>query len=203
MKATPNWDQIEAEYRAGQLTNVQIAKQHGITEGAIRRRAKSRGWQRDLSARVQQQVRSELVRDVVRGEEGDRTEPRTEYEIVQAAAARAVEVVRQHRAHLATLYRISHKLAEGIESYLTGGKGRPHWIGERETITEAVFRLSQASSKWIPLERKAFSLDEATERDVNKLTDEQLESRITELLRKGGADRVAGGAEPAMGAGAA
>jgi hypothetical protein len=195
-----DWDQIEREYRAGQLTNVQIARNHGLTEGAIRKRAKTHGWARDLEHKVNQAVRDGLVRDAVRG---DRTD-RTDREIIEAAAARAVEVVRQHRTHLATLYRISHKLAEGIEGYLAGGKAKPHWIGERETITEAVFRLSQASSKWIPLERKAFSLDEtAPDKDVTKLSDEQLESRIAELLRKRGTARTAGRAEPAMGAGTA
>jgi hypothetical protein len=43
------------------------------------------------------------------GGRGDRTEARTEREIVEAAA-RGVEVVRQHRVHLARLYRVLHTL---------------------------------------------------------------------------------------------
>jgi hypothetical protein len=39
-----------------------------------------------------------------------RTEARTKREIVEAAAARGVEVVRQHRVHLARLYRVSYAL---------------------------------------------------------------------------------------------
>jgi hypothetical protein len=43
-----------------------------------------------------------------------RTEARTEREIVEAAAARGVEVVRQHRVHLAKLYRVSHTLPNPV-----------------------------------------------------------------------------------------
>jgi hypothetical protein len=50
-------------------------------------------------------------------------ETRTEREIVEAVARRRVELVRQHRAHLARLYRISHTLARGIEYYLSGCMG--------------------------------------------------------------------------------
>jgi hypothetical protein len=39
-----------------------------------------------------------------------RIEARTEREIIEAVARRGVEVVRQHRVHLARLYRVSHTL---------------------------------------------------------------------------------------------
>lgn len=62
----PNWTQIENEYRAGLKALRAIAAPQGISETAIRKRAKRDGWQRDLKpliqARTEELVRKELVR---------------------------------------------------------------------------------------------------------------------------------------------
>lgn len=69
-KAAPDWERIEADYRAGLLSVREIAGSHGITEGAIRKRAKRDGWERDLSEKVRAKadalVRKEEVRSAVR-----------------------------------------------------------------------------------------------------------------------------------------
>jgi hypothetical protein len=52
-KAAPDWERIEADYRAGLLSVREIAASQGITHGAINKRAKRDGWERDLSARIQ------------------------------------------------------------------------------------------------------------------------------------------------------
>lgn len=51
-KKTPDWERIEADYRAGVLSLREIAAANGITEGAIRKRAKRDGWTRDLGAKI-------------------------------------------------------------------------------------------------------------------------------------------------------
>ena len=60
------------DYRAGIKTLRQIAGENGITEGAIRKRAKRDDWTRDLSERIQEKaeqlVRNEAVRNLVRKE---------------------------------------------------------------------------------------------------------------------------------------
>lgn len=38
--AKPDWEAIETAYRAGVMSLREIASQHGISEGAIRKRAK-------------------------------------------------------------------------------------------------------------------------------------------------------------------
>lgn len=47
-----DWDAIEREYRLGIRANTAIARTYGITEGAIRKRAKAEGWTKDLNAQV-------------------------------------------------------------------------------------------------------------------------------------------------------
>lgn len=44
--ATPDWEAIESAYRAGVLVLRDIGEQYGVTEGAIRKRAKKLGWVR-------------------------------------------------------------------------------------------------------------------------------------------------------------
>ena len=46
-----DWERIELDYRAGIKTLRQIADENGITHGAINKRAKRDGWERDLSHR--------------------------------------------------------------------------------------------------------------------------------------------------------
>ena len=48
-----DWEAIELDYRLGIKTLRQIAEEHEITHGAINKRAKKLGWERDLSAMKQ------------------------------------------------------------------------------------------------------------------------------------------------------
>jgi len=45
-KKSPDWERIEAGYRAGVMSLRELATLHGITEGAIRKRAKRDEWER-------------------------------------------------------------------------------------------------------------------------------------------------------------
>jgi hypothetical protein len=60
-KSAPDWERIEADYRAGVLSLREIAALHeGVNHVAIARRAKKEGWVRDLSERIQSKA-DELV----------------------------------------------------------------------------------------------------------------------------------------------
>lgn len=50
--ATPDWEAIESAYRAGVLVLRDIGEQYGVTEGAIRKRAKKFGWVRKAGTQV-------------------------------------------------------------------------------------------------------------------------------------------------------
>jgi hypothetical protein len=45
-KAAPDWERIEADYRAGVRTLRDIASEHGITHAGVMKRAKRDGWAR-------------------------------------------------------------------------------------------------------------------------------------------------------------
>ena len=95
---TPDWPAIEREFRAGQLSIKELGRQHSVSDTAIRKRAKALGWTRDLSGAVRTLVRESLVREEVRANQSELTGVvPSEAAIVDAAAARGVEVVRSHR----------------------------------------------------------------------------------------------------------
>lgn len=50
--ATPDWEAIESAYRAGVLSLRDIGDKYGVTEGAIRKRAKKFEWVRNSGTQV-------------------------------------------------------------------------------------------------------------------------------------------------------
>lgn len=53
-KPAPDWERIEADYRAGLLSVREIAAAHGVSHTAIQKRAnKEPKWERDLAKRIQ------------------------------------------------------------------------------------------------------------------------------------------------------
>lgn len=114
-KAKTDWESIERDYRAGVLSIREIAKLHSITDGAIRKKAKEHNWLRDLTAKVNAKVRSELVRSEVRT-----SDPQTERAIVEVAAAQVVQVVREHRTVIKRMNGIALALLEELDEQTIG-----------------------------------------------------------------------------------
>ena len=54
------WELIEGEFRSGQLSIREIARQHGCGESAIRKNMKTNGVVRDLFQRVAEKVCTEV-----------------------------------------------------------------------------------------------------------------------------------------------
>lgn len=50
--AKPDWEAIESAYRAGVLSLRDIGDKYGVTEGAIRKRAKKFDWVRNSGTQV-------------------------------------------------------------------------------------------------------------------------------------------------------
>ena len=99
-KRPPDWERIEADYRAGVLSLREIATKDGsVTEGAIRKRAKKLEWTRDLAARIASKaedlVRKEAVR--VEGTQLKTANPVAERVIVEANAEAIANVRISHR----------------------------------------------------------------------------------------------------------
>ncbi|WP_235516012.1 hypothetical protein [Acidovorax sp. Root219] len=93
-KAPADWERIELDYRAGVKSLREIASEHGITEGAIRKRAKKPGeeWVRDLAGKIQAKAEELVRKDAVRSEV--RANQAASEKVVVEANAQAIADVR-------------------------------------------------------------------------------------------------------------
>jgi hypothetical protein len=184
-----DWEAVELAYRAGVLSVREIAKQHGITHGAVRKRALRDKWGRDLSAKVRKAVSTQLVSTEV-----STIGPATERAAIDAAAATVVALVREHRRDISG----QRSLAETLKAQLEEAIGNRELIEaaiEEETETAldapgyvktqaaaqrkqmlravslpghitALKDLSTVLKNLLPLERQAFNVDAAPDAPV-------------------------------------
>ena len=186
-----DWERIGAEYRAGKLSLREIGRQHGCSEGAIRKRAKAEGWERDLQARVDEAVRNKLVRAEVR------ISAATEKEVVDAAAAASVHVVLSHRKDIAKLRELEERFidelgGEGAEQpkklFITQYQGKVVQEEVGLTVTEKASTLQSLAMvrfKRIEIERKVFNIDGERERTPGEALD-----NILQDIMRGNATRI-------------
>lgn len=99
-KAPPDWERIEFDYRVGLKTLRQIADENGISHGAINKRAKRDGWERDLSAKIQSKADALVSKAEVSSRVSTETLV-TEREVIDANAQAIVQVRMTHRKDIA------------------------------------------------------------------------------------------------------
>lgn len=201
-----DWEAVEREYRAGQLSVREIARRFGLTEGAIRKRAKADSWERPLADKVRAAVREKLVR--ADGAQDGTQDQRAKHDadIIQGASARGFEVQMSHRRDIAQLHGLKRMLADRLAIYLDGGDPDGPCFGEKESPSDLLEKLSRVTARLIPLERQAFNLDaEKTDSgaskifDLTRLTDDELtaiqriQGRLAVAGSGAGGDREAGG----------
>lgn len=153
-----DWEAIEREYRAGQLSVREIARRFDVSEGAIRKKAKTDGWSRPLADKVREAVREKLVR-ADGTQDGTQSQRANDAAIVEAAALRGFDVATSHRKDLQQLHGLKRVLAERLSIVLQGGDPGGVCLGEKESAGDLLEKLSRVNSRLIPLERQAYNLD--------------------------------------------
>lgn len=110
-----DWERIESQYRAGLMSLREIADDHGISEGAIRKRAKRDDWARDLGAKIQQRA-DDLVRKAEVRAEVRSTQSATEREVIEASALRIAQVRGEHRHDITRMRSLILRLLAECEA---------------------------------------------------------------------------------------
>jgi hypothetical protein len=113
-KAAPDWERIEADYRAGLLSVREIAASQGISHTAIQKRAKAESWERDLNAKI----RAKADRLVAKREVATQVateKAATERGIVEANAEVIAQVRMNHRGDIARARKLCMSLMREIE----------------------------------------------------------------------------------------
>jgi len=197
-KRVIDWEAVERAYRAGVLSLREIGKIHDVSEGMIRKKAKASGWERDLTERVNEKVRNELVRNSVRT-----ANPQTEREIVEEAAATVVQVVRSHRIAISkgkeVVDVLMHQLIdvagkreefeEAIELECADDESpkrramlmKAVSLGNHATI---ITNLANAAKTWIGLERQTFNLADGVPAEGDSSVVTAIERRIIDVMKK-------------------
>ena len=189
----PDWEAIERAYRAGALSIRTIAERQGVSDTAIRKKAKALGWVRDLSEQVRKEVRSKLVRGEVRKDQGANCE--LDAEIIEEAAEEGAQVVRSHRRDIRKATSLANLLMddllttiqqrEEIEDEIDKETAEDRNGMRRASMLSAVslpsnsktlFQLSSAMKNLQVLERQAFNLDDKEQSgdadELSKMMDE-------------------------------
>ncbi|KAF0138393.1 MAG: putative phage-like protein, partial [Rhodospirillaceae bacterium] len=170
-----DWEAIEREYRADQISIRQIARQYEITDRAIRKRALAERWERDLTHKVAAKVRSDLVRTEVRTPHARGPDER---EIVTAAAARGVEVILRHRKDCVRLAESRDRMLlrlEGLEPDAVDLRSCAQLADTLESATRMTERLQNA-------ERRLFNLDAVSTQQDDDVTKRDQDAIL--LLRR-------------------
>ena len=98
----PDWEAIERAYRAGLLSIREIASTQGITHGAINKRAKRDGWERDLKAKIKAKADSLVAKREVATQVASKS-VETEREIIEVNAEVIANIRMAHRVDLNNL----------------------------------------------------------------------------------------------------
>lgn len=181
--ATPDWERIEADYRAGLLSVREIASANGVSHVAISKRAKRDGWERDLGAKIKAKADA-LVTKAEVTKEVTSEQLVTERRIVEANAQVIAEVRVTHRRDIARARSLAMKLLDELEvqtdniglleqlETALAGEGGPDGllrVLQRVTSTsgriDSAKKLAEAMKVLISMEREAYGIADAAKGD--------------------------------------
>ncbi|HDU8708046.1 hypothetical protein ISO36_08895 [Morganella morganii subsp. morganii] len=200
MAKRPDWEAIESAYRAGVMSLREIASQHDISEGAIRKRAKRDDWSRDLNAKIKARsddmVRKQEVRRQVRTET-----TLSERVLIEATAEVITNVRMEHRGDIRRARELANLLFDELSAECADvtaleklgelmidpdDNGRDklnelyHAVISLPERVKSAKALSETLKNLIGLERQAYGLDDM---QPNK-TASQLSDLMDELSSK-------------------
>ena len=191
-KKVIDWEKIELDYRSGVKSLREIATDHEISEGAIRKRAKRDDWSRDLSAKIKAKaddlVRKEQVRSEVRTQNTI-----SEKETIDANANLVASVRLSQRKDIQRSRKIAMSLFDELEMMvgqenvkLLEMLGELMWSPDdkgNDKVNDLYMKiismpgrvksmkdLSDTLKTLIALERQAFGLDDENNKPVDALT---------------------------------
>lgn len=152
-----DWEAIEREYRAGQISIREIAREHDISAPAIVKKAKIEGWDRDLSEKVKQSISNKLVNSEV----NTKVNTKSEREIVEAAATKGAEIIKLHRGGAEKqrdiLYTLCNDLDEKIKDLKKDGKKQE--LLDIKECSIIMRNMTQSLKTIVDIERESFNLN--------------------------------------------
>ena len=185
-KVKPDWEKIEADYRAGVKTLRQIAEENGISHVAVNKRAKRDGWERDLSKKIKAKADALVTKSAVTSS----VTKATEQEVVTANAEMRAAVQLAHRRDIPKKRELVDRLFAELSDITDNGElieqvssalAANDWKSLATSIqkvcswpsrVKGVNDLVSAYKSLIAMERQAFNIDDRTNpgEDIEEIT---------------------------------
>lgn len=207
---TTNWDEVRRTYETGRYSLSALAKLCDVPTSTLYRKAKDEKWHVGIASAM---VAARTSEKLLAGKG-----PLVSEQDIELAAATNVHIIREHRGISSRGRNLSYKLIGELEERIANRPTFEELIDKVQDIAaaqdgtvkmrEALDRLSEklntdkiastlkdiatATKTWIDIERAAFNLDKDHGDPTDTLTEEQLNARITDLLRKARAREAAG-----------
>ncbi|WP_048306466.1 helix-turn-helix domain-containing protein [Halomonas sp. PR-M31] len=167
-----DWEAIERDYRAGQLSIRHLAANHGVPESTVRTRARNLGWSRDLTRQVQAATRAKLA-------QGSRSKTaQDDARIIDDASNDAASIIEIHRKAIGQWRDLAVRLADHLRTLDISNEEHDRFARSLNTGIDALMKAVKG-------ERQAYSLDddrgESPKDAIAALSDEELDARIREL----------------------
>ena len=207
-----DWERIELDYRAGIKTLRQIADENGITHGAINKRAKRDGWERDLGVKIQAKADALVSKAAVSSEVSTDTKVR-ERAVIDANAQAVADVRLAHRRDIQRARRVTNTLLDELEKQtdpdtlvLLGELGEMlrqpddngqdrlndlyHKVISLSERSKTMKTLAESLQKLVDMERTAFGMDKLSEKGdepgaLKQMTDAERAVRLAAMLNGG------------------
>lgn len=172
-----DWERIELDYRTGQYSNRELARLHGPTEAAIRKKAKDNSWARDLSDQIRKRVIEKTTAAVTR--EVSRAE--TDQQYVEEAAEAGANIIRGHQRLLIQAKNIAETLMDRLTEQLKSKKMKVEVRGEVLEVDvnldyagKSLGHATQALERVVKMERQSYGLDVDDKESIGKTLDQLL-----------------------------
>lgn len=145
-RADIDWEGVERDYRAGVATLRQIAETYGTTHTTVANRAKEKGWDRDLSAKIAAKAEAILSKANLAS---DLYKTPDEKQIVESNAQVVAIVALAHRRDIKGLRDLAARYKDELEDCEEDLQKRASIL---KTLTDVQTRLVQT-------EREAYGMD--------------------------------------------
>lgn len=145
-----DWELVRREYETGQWSEMALAKRFGVTRQAIGKHRETEGWVKNLASQVRREIEARATLDGL--PEG------SDKEMLDLAARRGVEVVRQHRGLIQRQIGFVEKIQAKAEAVIADPKFGTT-MGDLGDAAGLVSTLAGTLERLIKLERQAFCID--------------------------------------------
>lgn len=184
-----DWEAIERDYRTGHFTFRELQAKHGAGYSDIAKRAKEKGWKKDLRDEVKRATADALRVHQLAAEatEAQQESQQCDSAVVEATAELNKRVILGHRAKARTAGELAVKLMAELESstqlaehadalvqILAGEDGDAIDLKAARGVVERALSLGGRASTFkqlcdglrivVGIERQAFGLDEPEEK---------------------------------------